>query len=96
MSTPHNLNYDSNIYLAVTLSPSAHLLQNPELLAVHPSLTHIGPVGHLKDVQLLSVPQGSWSRVQSDVLSALNSMEGVKRVDVQDAPRLRVKRGDEF
>ena len=84
--------HNANVYLAVTLSSSSALYQNPQDLAAHPALTHIGQAGQLRDVQLLSVPRDDWERVQSDVLSKLNSLHGVSRVDVQEPPRMRSKR----
>lgn len=96
MSTQHTLDHDSNVYLTVTLSPTSPAYSNPEVLTSHPSLTHVGSVGEMRDVQLLSVPRNSWNRVQGDVLSMLNGLAGVRRVDVQQPPRTRVKRGDEF
>ncbi|PCH38529.1 hypothetical protein WOLCODRAFT_97271 [Wolfiporia cocos MD-104 SS10] len=96
MSAQHALNHDDNVYLAVTVAPSSRFVGDPDALAVHPSLTHLGIVGQMRDVQLLSVPRESWPRLQGDVLAALNTLDGVKRVDVQDPPRARVKRGGEL
>ena len=59
---------------------------------MHSALNHIGQMGQLRDVQLLSVPREDWARVQGDVLSSLNGLQGVRRVDVQDPPRMRTKR----
>ncbi|KAH9842451.1 uncharacterized protein C8Q71DRAFT_853008 [Rhodofomes roseus] len=47
MSSQHVLNHDDNVYLAVTVSPSSRFMANPEQLAVHPSLTHLGMVGEI-------------------------------------------------
>jgi len=96
MSTQHVLDYDDNVYLAVTISSSSRFLENPAALAVHPALSHIGTVGQLRDVQLLSAPRESWPRIEGDILASLNSLEGVRSVDVQDPPRTRVKRGDDL
>ncbi|OCH86202.1 hypothetical protein OBBRIDRAFT_738453 [Obba rivulosa] len=96
MSAPQNLNYDQNVYLAVTLAPSSASFNSPSVLAVHPSVTHLGTVGQMRDVQLLSVPRHDWDDVQAEVLSSLRSLGGVNRVDVQEPPRTRVKRGGEF
>lgn len=89
------MDHSTNVYLAVTVSPTSQLFSQPEHLATHPSISHLGPVGQLEDIQLLSVPRASWGRVQGEVLAQLNSLNGVQRVDVQDAPRQRVKRGAE-
>ncbi len=94
MST--QLDHVSNVYLAVTLSPGSPAYNHPELLTSHATVTHVGPVGELRDVQLLSVPQGSWGHVQAEVLSTLNGINGVRSVQIQQPPRTRVKRGDEF
>ena len=94
MPTPHMQDHNANVYLTVTVSQSSPLYQNPNLLACHSALTHVGQVGQLRDVQLLSVPRGDWDHVQGDVFSALNSLQGVRRVDVQDPPRLRAKRDE--
>lgn len=89
-------NHDENVYLSVTLSPSSRFFENPESLAVNPALTHLGSVGALRDVQLLSAPRGSWPRLQGEILASLNSLEGVKHVEIQGPPRQRVKRGDDL
>jgi len=96
MSSQQLLNHDDNVYLAVTVSPSSRFMANPERLAVHPSLTHLGIVGQLRDVQLLSTPRANWPHSQGEILASLNELDGVKHVDVQDPPRMRVKRGDEL
>lgn len=92
MPLDHIQDHGANVYLAVTISPNSPLFQHPEQLAVHPALTHVGQVGELRDVQLLSVPRENWSGAQNDVMSSLNGVDGVKRVDVQDPPRMRAKR----
>ncbi|KAI0933419.1 hypothetical protein AcV5_005566 [Taiwanofungus camphoratus] len=97
MSTVHPLNHQENVYLAATIASSSRFFDNPAALAsIHPSLTYIGIVGQMRDVQLLSVPRESWQRIQGEVLGSLNGLDGIRRVDVQDSPRARVKRGDEF
>ena len=96
MSSQHVLNFDDNVYLAFTVSPTSRFMANPEQLAVHPSLTHLGTVGQLQDVQLLSAPRAGWSQAQGEVLSSLNGLDGVKRVDIQDPPRERFRRGDDL
>ncbi|KAI0792630.1 hypothetical protein C8Q75DRAFT_574332, partial [Abortiporus biennis] len=49
------LNYSDNIFLTVTVSQE--LAQQPSGLVIHPSLTTLGQVGELRDVQLVSVPE---------------------------------------
>ncbi|KAF7791052.1 hypothetical protein EIP86_002012 [Pleurotus ostreatoroseus] len=66
------------------------------LLASHPAVAYVGHVGELQDVRLLSVPKERWGQAQADILANLNSINGVKGVEVQQPPRTRVKRGDEF
>ncbi|KAI0344968.1 hypothetical protein BDW22DRAFT_1353787 [Trametopsis cervina] len=91
MSSHHAQDHTSNVYLAVTISPNSPLYQNPDQLASHPALTYVGQVGELRDIQLLSTPRSGWSTMQEDVISALNGLNGVRRVDVQE-PRTRAKR----
>lgn len=80
--------------LAVTLQSSSSLLANPAQLATaHDSLTHVGQVGELSDVQLVSVPSTEWDSVKGDVLGALMGMEGVVRVEVQKTKQ-RAKRDE--
>ncbi|KAH9857466.1 hypothetical protein C2E23DRAFT_719566 [Lenzites betulinus] len=93
MSTPLAQNHDENVYLTITLSPTSALHENPDGLAVHALISRLGRVGELRDVQLLSVPRASWPRVQGEVTDALTALPGVLRVDVQDQPRRRAKRG---
>ena len=96
MSSQHALDHNTNVYVSITLSPDSPAFHNPELLVVHPVVVHLGRVGELHDVQLLSVPRISWTQVQGDVLSSLHGITGVKHVEVQQTPTRRVKRGDEF
>ncbi len=87
------LNYNTNTYLAVTLSPGSQYLQSPaSLVESHSSLVHVGNVGQLEDVQLYSVPKAVWQREEADILEILKELQGVSRVDVQ-IPRTRSKRG---
>lgn len=87
------LNYNTNTYLAVTLSPGSQYLQNAaSLVERHSSLMHVGNVGQLDDVQLYGVPKAVWQREGDDILEILKQLEGVSRVDVQ-IPRTRSKRG---
>ena len=89
------LNYDSNTYLALTLSPRSQYLSSPSaVLQAHPSLTHVGQVGQLADVQLYGVPKAVWQQESASILNLLKSLEGVDRVDVQGL-RTRHKRGDD-
>lgn len=89
-----NVDYSANTYIAVTLSPSSIFQQDPASLSmVHPALTHIGQVGALQDVQLLSVPNGDWNSVKDDVLGRLGGQSGVVRVDVQQQ-KTRAKRDE--
>ena len=93
MTTPLAQQMQDNVLITVTLSPTSALYSSPDGLIVHPLLTRLGRVGELQDVQVLSVPRDNWSQTQGDVLSALNALPGVLRVDVQDPPRTRTKRG---
>lgn len=73
-------------------------MQSPaDLASLHPAVTHRGKVGELADVQLVSVRKSDWEKDSGDILSKLNSGQGVSRVEVQQN-RQRVKRGggDEF
>jgi len=92
--TMQALDHTANVYLAVSLSSSSPYLQNPsELSSAHPSVTHVGQVGQMSDVQLFSIPKdGS----QHDILELLNAQEGVTRVDVQDVKRRTKRGGDEL
>lgn len=90
-----SLNYDTNTYLAVTLSSSSPFFQQPAALAqVHPAVAHVGQVGQMKDVQLFSVAKFEWEKISGDVLSKLEKSEGVGRVDVQE-PAQRSRRGSD-
>ncbi|OSD02139.1 hypothetical protein PYCCODRAFT_443607 [Trametes coccinea BRFM310] len=94
MSTPLAQNHDENVFLTVTLSPTSTLYNDPDgLAAAHPLVRRLGRVGQLQDVQVLSVPRQEWPRVEGEVMDALNALPGVLRVDVQEKPRARVKRG---
>ena len=93
MTTPLAQQHADNVFITVTLSPTSALYTNPDDLVVHPLITRLGRVGSLQDVQLLGVPRDSWAHAQREVLDALNALKGVLRVDVQDLPKLRTKRG---
>ncbi|KAF8910334.1 hypothetical protein CPB85DRAFT_1221514 [Mucidula mucida] len=89
------MNHELNTYLAVTLASTSPFKRSPRTLNLaHPSITHVGPVGALDNVQLVSVPKEVWAEQQEQVLSQLKSAEGVQRVDVQSLKQ-RSKR-DEF
>ncbi|KAJ3760626.1 hypothetical protein EV360DRAFT_39356 [Lentinula raphanica] len=89
------LNYDLNTYVAVTLTPTSPFVNTPSMLSnVHPSLTHVGQVGQLHDVQLVSVPKDDWNHIGDDILASLKGSEGVASVSVQEL-RQRTKRGDD-
>jgi hypothetical protein len=91
------LDHTANVYLAVSLSPSSLYLQNPSTLSsAHPSITHVGQVGQMADVQLFSIPRGEWDRAQINILETLNSQQGITRVDVQAAKQRTKRGGDEL
>ncbi|KZO95570.1 hypothetical protein CALVIDRAFT_537960 [Calocera viscosa TUFC12733] len=96
---PPALDYTSNVYLAVTHTPS----HTPGALPVHirgreVQLEHVGQVGQLKDVQLYGMPRGEWDGLgdegRKEVLAKVKGMKGVTGVEEQ-VLRQRVKR-DEF
>jgi hypothetical protein len=87
------LNYDSNTYLALTLSPHSLYISSPSaVLQAHPALTYVGQVGQLADVQLYGVPKAVWQQESESIMNLLKSLEGVDSVDVQSL-RTRPKRG---
>lgn len=88
--------YNANVYIAVTLTPSSAYLNNAINLPAYPSVTTAGNVGQLEDVKLLSVPKDEWRSAGDDILKLLREDQGnVLRVDVQE-PKIRRKRGDEL
>ena len=93
MSTALAHQAEDDVLITVTLAPTSGLFNDPDGLAIHPLIRRLGHVGELQDVQLLGVPKGRWPGVQSEVLEGLNGLPGVLRVDVQEQPRLRAKRG---
>ncbi|RPD55748.1 hypothetical protein L226DRAFT_495610 [Lentinus tigrinus ALCF2SS1-7] len=93
MTTTLAQEHADKIFIAVTISPTSALNSDPDGLVVHPLITRLGRVGELQDVQLLGVPRDSWAHSQDDVMRSLSQLQGVLRVDVQDVPRLRTKRG---
>ena len=91
------LDYNANTYLAITLSPSlTYLLDLSSLAKVHPSAIHVGQVGEMKDVQLISVPKQQWDSAQKDILQYLNDQEGIHSVDVQSVKVWPKRGGDEL
>jgi len=91
---PPKLDYNSNVYLAVTLPSSSTFLSQPQTLADrHHLLTHVGQVGQLDDIHMYSVPKADWQQNQDEVLSLLRAQAGVGRVDVQ-IPAQRTRRDE--
>ena len=91
----HDLNYNANTYLAVTFSPHSQYFQSPAALVhAQPSLSHVGKVGELEDVQLYGVPKAVWQYEGEDILEYLRRLEGIHRVDVQSL-QTRSKRGSD-
>ncbi|KAJ4475540.1 hypothetical protein J3R30DRAFT_565468 [Lentinula aciculospora] len=89
------LNHNLNTYVAVTLAPNSPFLDVPSSLStVHPAVTHVGQVGQLHDVQLVSVPKEDWSNIGDDILASLKGSEGVTSVNVQELKQ-RTKRGSD-
>ncbi|KAK0185981.1 hypothetical protein F5146DRAFT_163924 [Armillaria mellea] len=79
--------YDSNVYLTVTLAPNSPYYKSPEALStVHPLVIHVGQVGALEDCQ-------GWAQRSEQVLASLKAAQGIHRVDVQ-SPRQRFKRDE--
>ncbi|KAJ7643936.1 hypothetical protein FB45DRAFT_896476 [Roridomyces roridus] len=88
-----SLNYAANTYLAVTLPAASSYLTTPESLGiVHPAVAHVGQVGEMPDVQLVSVPKEEWEGPQGKREEILQALKAVGKVDVQ-APKQRAKRG---
>jgi hypothetical protein len=57
---PHQLDYESNTYLAVTLASSSPFFQSPPALAARQAslaLNYVGQAGGLADVYLYSIPK---------------------------------------
>ena len=94
---PQALDYASNVYLAVSLTPSSAYLTNAIQLNptsfTNVNINDLGTVGSLPDVKLLSVPKEEWETVGEDILRALKQdKENVVTVELQ-VPKQRVKRG---
>ncbi|KIK64367.1 hypothetical protein GYMLUDRAFT_39915 [Collybiopsis luxurians FD-317 M1] len=89
------MNHNVNTYVAVTLAPNSPFLSMPSSLSsLHPSLTHVGQVGQLNDIQLVSVPKEDWGNIGEEVLRKLKGSDGVQGVSVQELKQ-RAKRGDD-
>jgi hypothetical protein len=96
ISPRNDSNHQLTTYLTVTLEPHSPYSTQPSLLSyAHPSLTFIGQVGELEDVQLFSVPKANWEQegVKDDIFAKLLGNQSVKRVDVLPEPVKRHKRG---
>ena len=87
------MDFNANTYLTVTVTPGSSVANNPALLVVHPSMSHLGKVGQLVDVEIVSVTKAVWDGLKDDVVQSLNTLNGVRRVDVQEPPKARAKRG---
>ncbi|KAK0210141.1 hypothetical protein DFS33DRAFT_260183 [Desarmillaria ectypa] len=88
------MDYDKYAYLAVTLSPASYFTQYPSALTnIHPLLNYVGPVGALRDVQILCVLKKGWEQQGGSVMESLRATQGVDRVDVQSV-RQRSKRSE--
>ena len=93
MSAQLSLDYNTNVYLAVSIQPMSQYTTTPISLASYPSVSDIGTVGQLTDVKLLSVPKDEWENVGTNILEILKQdTQNVLRVDVQ-MPKTRTKRG---
>ena len=101
---PPQLSFGQNTYISVSLSPhspsSLGLTRRdgPPILTDPVPVSYVAPVGALADEHIYQVAGldqagARWAEIEKDVLAALKGVEGVKRVSVMDAPRLRVKRG---
>ena len=89
------LDYSTNVYLAVSLTPTSIYHNTPVQIASFPSVSQVGNVGALVDVLLLAVPKTDWASGGEDILKTLKEdKENVMRVDVQETKR-RVKKGGE-
>ncbi|KAJ6462021.1 hypothetical protein C8R47DRAFT_1158767 [Mycena vitilis] len=88
-----NLNYAANTYLAVTLPSSSSYLRAPASLGLlHPAVAHVGQVGAMADVQLVSIPKEEWEVSEARRAEILAAFKAVGRVDIQE-PKQRAKRG---
>ena len=90
---PLALNYNTNVYVAVSLTSNSQYTNSPIVIPGYPSVTQVGSVGALPDVKLLRVPKNEWQNIGKDVLQWLEKdRTNIKYVDVQ-VPRQRTKRG---
>lgn len=89
------MDYSSNTYLAITLSPSSTTNPASLVASLSSGSYYVGQVGELADVHLVSVPKADWEQSQDQIVRTLRASVGVQRVDVQPEPKRRVKR-DEF
>jgi len=91
---PHQLDYDSNTYLAVTLSYSSPFFQSPRALAARHSglaLDYVGQAGGLADVYLYSIPKSELLKrgrpssrdIEGMFMRDLRASDGVLYVQVQ-------------
>ncbi|KAI0322734.1 hypothetical protein OF83DRAFT_1167231 [Amylostereum chailletii] len=79
------MDYDRYTYLSIALQPSSPYQADPSAFSsVHPSVSHVGTAGSLSDVHVVSVPKSSWEQSSNEIIAALNSADGVVRVDVQE------------
>ncbi|KAF9016058.1 hypothetical protein BDZ89DRAFT_1075982 [Hymenopellis radicata] len=81
------MDHDAYTYIAVMLDGdgAGAYIDSPHTLAsIHPSLSHVGQVGALDNVQLLSVAKFDWDDHGEEVLAQLKEAPGVVRVDVQE------------
>lgn len=89
--------YTAHVYLAVYISKLSDLKNNPSFLSsAHPSVTYLGQVGALDDVQLVTVPRADWEGNMNEMLGGLKSLPGVTRVEVQEAKQRAKRSKDEF
>jgi hypothetical protein len=99
---PHQLDYDSNTYLAVTLASSSPFFKSPPALAArHASLAlrYVGQAGGLADVYLYSIPKAELSKrgrpstrdIEHMFMQDLRASDGVLYVQVQ-IPGQRIRR----
>lgn len=99
---PHQLDYDSNTYLAVTLASYSPFFKSPPALAArHPSLAldYVGQAGGLADVYLYSISTSelvkrgrpSTRDLEAMFMQDLKASDGVIYVQVQ-VPGQRIRR----
>ncbi|VDB83771.1 unnamed protein product [Peniophora sp. CBMAI 1063] len=88
------MDYTNNAVLTVVLHPTSPYQANPaSLSSIFPGLSHVGPVGALPDVQVVSLPRSAWDQDKAAVLEALSRADGVMKVDVQEQKQ-RKKRNE--